>query len=227
MAKLLQSRDEGSCPVSPLRSIDYKAVRLAKLREYRKSILTSPTSAAEQLDLEAASLYSTLSSLASVEGDCVTTAVDGQPDATKRRVSVSGLHATYDEGLAFLKAQNDAGSPSSVFSDLPDLPTSPKSVPTTLSSVLEDDSDEGETAQASRGENAAERRATSIMWLGSSCGNYTRQEAVQFLRNIELREGDTMLIGIDGCADGPRIETAYNDPQVSLMSCQTDQYELL
>ncbi|KWU42457.1 hypothetical protein RHOSPDRAFT_21167 [Rhodotorula sp. JG-1b] len=148
MAKLLQTRDEGSGPVSPLRSIDYKA-----------------------LDLEAASLYSTLSSLASVEGDCVTTAVDGQPDATKRRVSVSGLHATYDEGLAFLKAQNDAGSP------------------------------------------AAERRATSIMWLGSSCGNYTREEAVQFLRNIELREGDTMLIGIDGCADGPRIETAYNDPQ--------------
>lgn len=96
-----------------------------------------------------------------------------------------------------------------------------------MSSVLEDDSDEGETAQASRGENAAERRATSIMWLGSSCGNYTREEAVQFLRNIELREGDTMLIGIDGCADGPRIETAYNDPQVSLMSCQTDQYELL
>jgi len=52
------------------------------------------------------------------------------------------------------------------------------------------------------------------MWLGSSCGNYTRDEAVEFLRNIDLREGDTMLIGIDGCADGPKIETAYNDPEV-------------
>ncbi|GAA5881500.1 hypothetical protein JCM3774_000137 [Rhodotorula dairenensis] len=191
MAKLLQSGGDNTTQGSPLQSIDYKA-----------------------LDLEAASLYSTLSSLASVEGDCVTTSVDGQP-GTKRRVSVSGLHATYDEGLAFLKAQHEAGSPSSVFSDLPDLPTSPKSAPTALSSVLEDDSEQGAAGQVSPPESAEERgrRVTSIMWLGSSCGNYTREEAVQFLRNIELREGDTMLIGIDGCADGARIETAYNDPQ--------------
>ncbi|GAA5982534.1 hypothetical protein JCM10908_006688 [Rhodotorula pacifica] len=191
MAKLLQSGGDGSRGSSPLQSIDYKA-----------------------LDLEAASLYSTLSSLASVEGDCVTTSLEGQP-GTRRRVSVSGLHATYDEGLAFLKAQQDAGSPQSVFSDLPDLPTSPKSVAATLASVIEDENDEGQASEAANGDRAGQagRRATSIMWLGSSCGNYTREEAVQFLRNIDLREGDTMLIGIDGCADGPRIETAYNDPQ--------------
>ncbi|BGP55830.1 hypothetical protein JCM8202v2_003437 [Rhodotorula sphaerocarpa] len=195
MAKLLQSNSRNSTDaeretISPLQSIDYKA-----------------------LDLEAASLYSTLSSLASVEGDCVTTSLEGQP-ATRRRVSVSGLHATYDEGLAFLKAQHEAGSPtSSVFSDLPDLPTSPKSVPTNLPSVLEDEENLPAGISSVQLSGEPTRRATSIMWLGSSCGNYTREEAVQFLRNIDLREGDTMLIGIDGCADGPRIEKAYNDPE--------------
>lgn len=170
-------------------------------------------------------MYSTLSSLASVEGDCVTTSLEQQAQpGSKRRVSVSGLHATYDEGLAFLKSQKDVGSPSSVFSDLPDLPTSPKSLPTSLTSVFEDEENLPPSLAAAQQSSASSpadgetgRRATSIMWLGSSCGNYTREEAVQFLRNIDLREGDTMLIGIDGCADGPRIETAYNDPEVRLI----------
>ncbi|BGP66237.1 hypothetical protein NBRC10512_005478 [Rhodotorula toruloides] len=198
MAKLLQPRKGANEGEGVLKAIDYKA-----------------------LDLEAASLHSTLSSLASVEGESVTTSLDSSPptlDSTpnghngKRRVSVSGLHATYDEGLAFLKAQqqqqhqsNGANgfSPSSGTSALSDSPlSSPESSPTRLPALSE----------LSALEDPG-RRATSILWLGSSCGNYTRSEAVEFLRNIELREGDTMVIGIDACADGPKIVQAYNDPE--------------
>ncbi|BGP74099.1 hypothetical protein NBRC10513v2_007531 [Rhodotorula toruloides] len=191
MAKLLQPRKGGSEGEGVLKAIDYKA-----------------------LDLEAASLHSTLSSLASVEGESVTTSLDSSSPALdstsgKRRVSVSGLHATYDEGLAFLKAQqhqsNGANgfSPSSRTSALSDSPlSSPESSPTRLPAVSE----------TSLLEDLG-RRATSILWLGSSCGNYTRSEAVEFLRNIELREGDTMVIGIDACQDGPKIVEAYNDPE--------------
>lgn len=96
------------------------------------------------------------------------------------------------------------------------MPTSPKSVPTNLPSVLEDEENLPAGISSVQLSGEPTRRATSIMWLGSSCGNYTREEAVQFLRNIDLREGDTMLIGIDGCADGPRIEKAYNDPEVRI-----------
>jgi hypothetical protein len=190
-----------------------------------------------QLDLEAASLHSTLSSLASVEGESVTTSLDshsvsspsvdsgyGSTSGGKRRVSVSGLHATYDEGLAFLKAQqqqqqqnggNAAFSPQSRASALSDSSpsSSPGSSPTRLPPVSESDSSLSLSDSTGAGVGGG-RRATSILWLGSSCGNYTRQEAVEFLRNIDLREGDTMVIGIDACTDGPKIEKAYNDPQV-------------
>ncbi|GAA6009429.1 uncharacterized protein JCM10292_004289 [Rhodotorula paludigena] len=187
MAKLLQPGKKGEQKAA-MEAIDYKA-----------------------LDLEAASLHSTLSSLASVEGDCVTTSLEAQTKQSRRRVSVSGLHATYDEGLAFLKAQN-MGSPPPVVHDLPDSPfSSPGVRPAGLPNI--DESAVSLDASPPLQPQADEHRSTSIMWLGSSCGNYTREEAVDFLRNIELREGDTMLIGIDGCADGPRIETAYNDPE--------------
>lgn len=55
-----------------------------------------------------------------------------------------------------------------------------------------------------------------ILFLGSSVGNYSRTEAVDFLRNISdtaMSAGDSMLIGIDSCDDKLRVETAYNDPQ--------------
>ncbi|GAA5833679.1 hypothetical protein JCM11251_003203 [Rhodosporidiobolus azoricus] len=201
MAKLLQpkeGREEGV-----MKRIDYKA-----------------------LDLEAASLRSTLSLLASIEGDCVTTSLEPQDDASslqgggsKRRVSVSGLHATYDEGLAFLKEQAAAAMNGETVSPF----SSPSSSPERLPPVSEDSDDVSPTSTAQSSPALApthfgqgkrhEKRATSILWLGSSIGNFTREEAVEFLKGIELSEGDTMLIGVDGCADGPRIETAYNDPE--------------
>jgi len=53
----------------------------------------------------------------------------------------------------------------------------------------------------------------SILWLGSSIGNFTRESAVSFLQGFSgaLRTGDTMLIGIDACKDPERVYHAYND----------------
>ncbi|GAA6059119.1 hypothetical protein JCM10212_003866 [Sporobolomyces blumeae] len=237
------------------------------------------------LDLEAASLYSTLSSLASIEGESVTTSLSPQDalespsvgpvdgaEPKKRRVSVSGLHATYDEGLAFLKEQNaktrrgssasrtsessngrTSGGHAAGLSPATSPTVSPERLPDTIDEEDDDvssssSSDDLATPNGAAGgisrlsladetatnatsinndrssdrcleddevANGAEQvdRKTSILWLGSSIGNFTRNEAVEFLRGIDLAEGDTMLIGVDGCAEGDEIEVAYNDPE--------------
>jgi hypothetical protein len=67
----------------------------------------------------------------------------------------------------------------------------------------------------SHGALASTTQTTSIFWLGSSIGNFRREDAVEFLKNVHLAPGDTMLIGIDSCDDVEMIETAYDDPEVS------------
>ncbi|ORY18361.1 C-type lectin protein [Clohesyomyces aquaticus] len=53
----------------------------------------------------------------------------------------------------------------------------------------------------------------TILWLGSSLGNFKRHEAAPFLAGFReaLQPGDTMLIGIDSCRDPERVYRAYND----------------
>ncbi|KAF8463071.1 histidine-specific methyltransferase [Kalaharituber pfeilii] len=54
-----------------------------------------------------------------------------------------------------------------------------------------------------------------ILWLGSSIGNFDRDDAAAFLRNITdtaMNVGDMMLVGIDGCKKEDKVWTAYNDP---------------
>lgn len=55
----------------------------------------------------------------------------------------------------------------------------------------------------------------TILWLGSSLGNFKRQEAAPFLAGFgdAIKPGDTMLIGIDSCKDPSRVYHAYNDSQ--------------
>ena len=55
-----------------------------------------------------------------------------------------------------------------------------------------------------------------VLWLGSSIGNMNRDEAAQFLYNLQataLSENDLLLIGIDRRNDPAIIESAYNDGQ--------------
>ncbi|KAI9140523.1 C-type lectin protein [Paraphysoderma sedebokerense] len=54
-----------------------------------------------------------------------------------------------------------------------------------------------------------------ILWLGSSIGNYTREEATEFLNKLKnegMRENDKILIAIDGRNDSKAVTLAYNDP---------------
>ncbi|KAF2829516.1 hypothetical protein CC86DRAFT_286753 [Ophiobolus disseminans] len=53
----------------------------------------------------------------------------------------------------------------------------------------------------------------TILWLGSSLGNFKRHEVSPFLAGFgeAIQSGDTMLIGIDSCKDADRVYHAYND----------------
>ncbi|OAL45405.1 hypothetical protein IQ07DRAFT_520423 [Pyrenochaeta sp. DS3sAY3a] len=53
----------------------------------------------------------------------------------------------------------------------------------------------------------------TILWLGSSLGNFQRHEIPPFLAGFGevLRPGDNLLIGIDSCKDPKRVFHAYND----------------
>jgi uncharacterized SAM-dependent methyltransferase len=51
-----------------------------------------------------------------------------------------------------------------------------------------------------------EAKPKTILWLGSSLGNFKRHEVPPFLSGFgeALQVGDTMLIGIDSCKD-PKV----------------------
>ncbi|MCB0581195.1 MAG: L-histidine N(alpha)-methyltransferase [Phaeodactylibacter sp.] len=53
-----------------------------------------------------------------------------------------------------------------------------------------------------------------VLFLGANIGNYTREEAVSFLRSVaaELNPGDRLLIGFDLKKDPAVVLDAYNDP---------------
>lgn len=53
----------------------------------------------------------------------------------------------------------------------------------------------------------------TILWLGSSLGNFMRDEVPPFLAGFSdvLHTGNTMLIGIDSCKEPQRVFHAYND----------------
>jgi len=53
------------------------------------------------------------------------------------------------------------------------------------------------------------------MTLGSSLGNFTREEAAVFLAQFKAALGpaDLMLVGLDACQDPTRVFRAYNDKE--------------
>lgn len=58
-------------------------------------------------------------------------------------------------------------------------------------------------------------RVNCVISLGSSMGNFGRDEAAQFLHSFSraLRPADLVIIGLDGTTDKDRIFPAYNDSQ--------------
>jgi L-histidine Nalpha-methyltransferase / hercynylcysteine S-oxide synthase len=55
----------------------------------------------------------------------------------------------------------------------------------------------------------------TILSMGSSIGNFPRQEAADFLSQFTslLGSEDSLLVGLDGCLDADKVFLAYNDPQ--------------
>lgn len=60
-------------------------------------------------------------------------------------------------------------------------------------------------------ENA--EKPKTILSLGSSIGNFTRQEAVDFVGQFAaiLQPNDSFVIGLDACQDPDKVYHAYND----------------
>ena len=64
-----------------------------------------------------------------------------------------------------------------------------------------------------RPNNSVDGSTTCIMTLGSSIGNFTPDEATNFLKGYAriLGPADLILVGLDACQDPKRIFRAYND----------------
>lgn len=58
-------------------------------------------------------------------------------------------------------------------------------------------------------------RPKCILSLGSSIGNFERDDAAEFLKSFGdvLQPADSMLIGLDGCNDPAKVYHAYNDKE--------------
>ena len=66
-------------------------------------------------------------------------------------------------------------------------------------------------------ENDLPLRPLHFVFLGSSIGNFSRDSAGPFLKSLPLRQGDTLLLGLDGRPElgekgRKKVELAYNDP---------------
>ena len=57
------------------------------------------------------------------------------------------------------------------------------------------------------------QKPKAILWMGSSIGNLKRPQAADFLRGFTdiLKDGDTMILGVDGCQSRSKVFGAYND----------------
>jgi len=72
----------------------------------------------------------------------------------------------------------------------------------------------GEYQQGLRWLSTQGTGAKLVAWLGSSIGNFPRDEAARFLRSVSetLGPDDVVLVGIDMRKDARTLELAYDDP---------------
>ncbi|RVX75054.1 hypothetical protein B0A52_01331 [Exophiala mesophila] len=64
--------------------------------------------------------------------------------------------------------------------------------------------------------NSSGTQSTCVMTMGSSLGNFSREDAAGFLTKIKsvLGPADIILVGLDACQDPQRVFEAYNDSQL-------------
>ncbi|GLB38624.1 putative histidine-specific methyltransferase, SAM-dependent [Lyophyllum shimeji] len=131
------------------------------------------------------------------------------------RVETKGICGTYDDGLKLVQE----GGLNTHRSPMPSLAFANGAGLGDLSPIS---SDSSSPVTSSGGSEASPpstpgdpRLPLHILFLGSSLGNFPRDEQATFLRSLPLRAGvgDTLLLGMDHDNDKAVIEEAYNDPK--------------
>ncbi|THU80951.1 hypothetical protein K435DRAFT_972551 [Dendrothele bispora CBS 962.96] len=132
------------------------------------------------------------------------------------KVATKGMWGTYDDGLKYV--ENSGLHIATATERLSKLPTKSRD-----SSPLSSVSDSSDSRSRSQDDTVSSPPSTPndvqpplhILFLGSSLGNFDRNEGRNFLRSLPLRPGstDTILLGLDHDNDQLMIEKAYNDSQ--------------
>lgn len=129
------------------------------------------------------------------------------------------LQGTYDDGLKFIAAGGLESRP------VPDTIRTSGHERYKIDRAPREESPHSDTSGTRSSSNETDVTPPStpdiaqpplhIMFLGSSLGNFSREEGPAFLRSLPLRRGcgDTLLLGLDHGSDAARIETAYDDPK--------------
>ena len=177
------------------------------------------------LDLEKSELERTLQML-----------IDAHGDAFIGKINARGIWGTYNDGLQFVESggltkeiefdvtdldtnqmQEKGGfcEPRRVTSASGDSPRSSDSESIHTHTTYETRITPPSTPGADNIESGASVTPICILFLGSSLGNFNREESISFLRSLPLRagSGDTLLIGMDHDNAKDKVELAYNDPQ--------------
>jgi len=57
------------------------------------------------------------------------------------------------------------------------------------------------------------KKPKAVLSLGSSIGNFTRDEAAAFIQHVfsALNANDQLFIALDGCQNADKVYHAYND----------------
>jgi L-histidine Nalpha-methyltransferase / hercynylcysteine S-oxide synthase len=129
------------------------------------------------------------------------------------KVDTRGLWGTFEGGLGFaaeggFRGREAIGEAAAALRSR----SLSSDAATTQPSLLSSEQDSVETAPSTP-DVATVDTPLHVLFLGSSLGMFRRGEDAAFLNALPLRvgKGDTLLIGIDHCTDGARIERAYND----------------
>lgn len=167
---------------------------LLGLSNFVKKEIPSASITYYALDLEQHELERTLSQISASE---IGESLNGT-------VNTKGMWGTYHDGLKFIE---DGGLLNQkVAADIQAVGPSRFTFSQSSSDSSDSDSDFPPTPGSAI-------PPLHIMFLGSSIGNFSRQEASSFLRSLPLRpgSGDTLLVGLDHDNDKGVIEEAYND----------------
>ncbi|CAJ0625953.1 12399_t:CDS:2 [Entrophospora sp. SA101] len=105
-------------------------------------------------------------------------------------IKLMGLWGTYEDGIKFIGSLSDNNNCANGYSN-------------------------GDSNGSSNG-NSGDKLSKTILWLGSSLGNSTREDGADFiirLQNQSMDPGDLFLVGIDRKNDPDKIRIAYDDPK--------------